>query len=71
MTRGGQGAGSAPSGGASAVAVPTPAANDAAAAFCRSAGSTVVRDSRDWTRPGRALNTAHQFSCRRAARHRF
>ncbi|MFJ8250270.1 GNAT family N-acetyltransferase [Streptomyces sp. NPDC094466] len=39
--------------GASAVAVLTPAANEAAAALYRSAGFTVVRENHDWTRPGR------------------
>ncbi|MFJ5047641.1 GNAT family N-acetyltransferase [Streptomyces sp. NPDC088719] len=40
--------------GASAVAVLTPASNEAAAALYRSAGFTVVRENHDWTRPGRA-----------------
>lgn len=39
--------------GASAVAVLTPASNEAAAALYRSAGFTVVRENHDWTRPGR------------------
>lgn len=39
--------------GASAVAVATPAANEAAVALYRSAGFTVVRENRDWVRPGR------------------
>ncbi|MFD0041652.1 GNAT family N-acetyltransferase [Streptomyces anulatus] len=39
--------------GASAVAVLTPASNEAAAALYRSAGFTVVRENFDWTRPGR------------------
>ncbi|MFJ8968392.1 GNAT family N-acetyltransferase [Streptomyces anulatus] len=38
--------------GASAVAVLTPAGNEAAAALYRSAGFTVVRENFDWTRPG-------------------
>ncbi|MFD7670672.1 GNAT family N-acetyltransferase [Streptomyces anulatus] len=38
--------------GASAVAVLTPASNEAAAALYRSAGFTVVRENLDWTRPG-------------------
>ncbi|MEV0612037.1 GNAT family N-acetyltransferase [Nonomuraea sp. NPDC050404] len=37
--------------GASAVAVVTPAANEAAVALYRSAGFTVVRENRDWARP--------------------
>ncbi|MFY0515367.1 GNAT family N-acetyltransferase [Streptomyces anulatus] len=37
--------------GASAVAVLTPASNEAAAALYRSAGFTVVRENHDWTRP--------------------
>lgn len=37
--------------GASAVAVLTPAGNEAAAALYRSAGFTVVRENLDWTRP--------------------
>ena len=37
--------------GASAVAVVTPSTNDAAVALYRSAGFTVVRESRDWVRP--------------------
>ncbi|MGW1293619.1 GNAT family N-acetyltransferase [Streptomyces sp. NPDC002533] len=37
--------------GASAVAVLTPARNEAAVALYRSAGFTVVRENRDWTRP--------------------
>ncbi|NEB84250.1 GNAT family N-acetyltransferase [Streptomyces anulatus] len=37
--------------GASAVAVLTPASNEAAAALYRSAGFTVVRENFDWTRP--------------------
>lgn len=40
--------------GASAVAVVTPSANDAAVALYRSAGFTVVRETRDWVRPRRA-----------------
>ncbi|MFI1221536.1 MULTISPECIES: GNAT family N-acetyltransferase [unclassified Streptomyces] len=40
--------------GASAVAVLTPARNEAAVALYRSAGFTVVRENHDWTRPGRA-----------------
>ncbi|MFJ9887536.1 GNAT family N-acetyltransferase [Streptomyces sp. NPDC091287] len=40
--------------GASAVAVLTPARNEAAAALYRSAGFTLVRENHDWTRPGRA-----------------
>jgi ribosomal protein S18 acetylase RimI-like enzyme len=40
--------------GASAVAVATPSTNDAAVALYRSAGFTVVRENRDWVRPGRA-----------------
>ncbi|MFH9370093.1 GNAT family N-acetyltransferase [Streptomyces anulatus] len=40
--------------GASAVAVLTPAGNEAAAALYRSAGFTVVRENLDWTRPGGA-----------------
>ncbi|WP_228925947.1 N-acetyltransferase [Streptomyces sp. DH7] len=39
--------------GASAVAVLTPASNEAAVALYRSAGFTVVRENHDWTRPGR------------------
>ncbi|MEI5033456.1 GNAT family N-acetyltransferase [Streptomyces sp. S1A(2023)] len=39
--------------GASAVAVLTPAGNEAAAALYRSAGFTLVRENHDWTRPGR------------------
>ncbi|MFJ4706569.1 GNAT family N-acetyltransferase [Streptomyces anulatus] len=39
--------------GASAVAVLTPASNEAAAALYTSAGFTVVRENLDWTRPGR------------------
>jgi len=39
--------------GASAVAVLTPAKNEAAAALYRSAGFTLVRENHDWTRPGR------------------
>ncbi|MFI7287091.1 GNAT family N-acetyltransferase [Streptomyces anulatus] len=39
--------------GASAVAVLTPARNEAAAALYRSAGFTLVRENHDWTRPGR------------------
>ncbi|MGR6918632.1 GNAT family N-acetyltransferase [[Actinomadura] parvosata] len=37
--------------GASAVAVATPSANEAAVALYRSAGFTVVRETRDWARP--------------------
>ncbi|MDI1461510.1 GNAT family N-acetyltransferase [Catellatospora sp. KI3] len=37
--------------GAGAVAVVTPAANEAAVALYRSAGFTVVRENRDWVRP--------------------
>ncbi|NJP93009.1 GNAT family N-acetyltransferase [Nonomuraea sp. FMUSA5-5] len=37
--------------GASAVAVVTPSANEAAVALYRSAGFTVVRETRDWARP--------------------
>ncbi|MFD4794109.1 GNAT family N-acetyltransferase [Streptomyces anulatus] len=40
--------------GASAVAVLTPAGNEAAAALYRSAGFTVVRENLDWTRPSGA-----------------
>jgi ribosomal protein S18 acetylase RimI-like enzyme len=40
--------------GASAVAVVTPSANQAAVALYRSAGFTVVRENRDWVRPGQA-----------------
>ncbi|NEA08475.1 GNAT family N-acetyltransferase, partial [Streptomyces sp. SID10692] len=40
--------------GASAVAVLTPAANEAAAALYRSAGFTLVRENHDWTRPDHA-----------------
>ncbi|MEV0387955.1 GNAT family N-acetyltransferase [Nonomuraea sp. NPDC050643] len=40
--------------GASAVAVVTPSANEAAVALYRSAGFTVVRENRDWVRPQRA-----------------
>ncbi|MFH9298749.1 GNAT family N-acetyltransferase [Streptomyces sp. NPDC017520] len=40
--------------GASAVAVLTPAGNEAAAALYRSAGFTLVRENHDWTRPGGA-----------------
>jgi GNAT superfamily N-acetyltransferase len=40
--------------GASAVAVATPATNDAAVALYRSAGFTVVRENRDWVRARRA-----------------
>lgn len=40
--------------GASAVAVVTPARDEAAVALCTSAGFTVVRENRDWTRPRRA-----------------
>jgi GNAT superfamily N-acetyltransferase len=40
--------------GASAVAVVTRAANDAAVALYRSAGFTVVCENRDWARPRRA-----------------
>ncbi len=39
--------------GASAVAVLTPAKNQAAVALYRSAGFTVLRENRDWVRPGR------------------
>ncbi|WP_329155615.1 GNAT family N-acetyltransferase [Streptomyces anulatus] len=39
--------------GASAVAVLTPASNEAAVALYESAGFTVVRENHDWTRPGR------------------
>ncbi|MEV7655816.1 GNAT family N-acetyltransferase [Streptomyces anulatus] len=39
--------------GASAVAVLTPAGNEAAVALYKSAGFTVVRENLDWTRPGR------------------
>ncbi|MEV4896050.1 GNAT family N-acetyltransferase [Nonomuraea sp. NPDC055795] len=39
--------------GASAVAVLTPASNHAAVALYRSAGFTVLRENRDWVRPGR------------------
>ncbi|MFH9200415.1 GNAT family N-acetyltransferase [Streptomyces anulatus] len=39
--------------GASAVAVLTPAGNEAAVALYKSAGFTVVRENHDWTRPGR------------------
>lgn len=39
--------------GASAVAVLTPASNEAAVALYKSAGFTVVRENHDWTRPGR------------------
>lgn len=39
--------------GASAVAVLTPAGNEAAAALYRSAGFTLVRENHDWTRPSR------------------
>ncbi|MEU4178531.1 GNAT family N-acetyltransferase [Streptomyces sp. NPDC026589] len=39
--------------GASAVAVLTPAGNEAAAALYRSAGFALVRENHDWTRPGR------------------
>ncbi|MDG9683396.1 GNAT family N-acetyltransferase [Streptomyces sp. DH18] len=39
--------------GASAVAVLTPASNEAAVALYTSAGFTVVRENHDWTRPGR------------------
>ncbi|MFD3975164.1 GNAT family N-acetyltransferase [Streptomyces cyaneofuscatus] len=40
--------------GASAVAVLTPASNEAAVALYRSAGFTVVRENHDWTRARRA-----------------
>ncbi|TLP57008.1 GNAT family N-acetyltransferase [Microbispora triticiradicis] len=40
--------------GASAVAVATPSANDAAVALYRSAGFTVVREDRHWVRSRRA-----------------
>ena len=40
--------------GATAVAVATPSTNHAAVALYRSAGFTVVRENRDWTRPRRA-----------------
>lgn len=39
--------------GASAVAVLTPAKNEAAVALYRSAGFTVLRENHDWVRPGR------------------
>ncbi|MET9110435.1 GNAT family N-acetyltransferase [Streptomyces zhihengii] len=39
--------------GASAVAVLTPSSNEAAVALYRSAGFTVVRETRDWVRSGR------------------
>jgi ribosomal protein S18 acetylase RimI-like enzyme len=40
--------------GASAVAVLTQSTNEAAVALYRSAGFTVVRENRDWVRPGHA-----------------
>ncbi|SDK36232.1 FR47-like protein [Nonomuraea maritima] len=41
--------------GASAVAVVTPASNEAGVAFYRAVGFTVVRENRDWVRAGRVL----------------
>ncbi|MGW4628996.1 GNAT family N-acetyltransferase [Streptomyces rubiginosohelvolus] len=40
--------------GASAVVVVTPARDEAAVVLYTSAGFTVVRENRDWTRPRRA-----------------